>query len=191
MSSRGASTAGYRLLTLSPSHYCEKARWALERAGVAYVEERHAPLFHIPFTFAAKAKRTVPVLVGDGLVLSDSTDILELADSRTPEGSRLFPTEPVLATEVRALEELYDRRLGTNTRAFLYAHVLVDRALVLELLDVGLSPLESRAFRAASPAIVALMKRAYPTTEEARQRRFAAVTSLFEDASDANVRSVA
>ena len=30
-----------RLLTIPISHYCEKARWALERAGLAYREERH------------------------------------------------------------------------------------------------------------------------------------------------------
>ena len=31
-----------RLVTIPISHYCEKARWALERAGIAYREERHA-----------------------------------------------------------------------------------------------------------------------------------------------------
>ena len=30
-----------RLLTIPISHFCEKARWALERAGLAYREERH------------------------------------------------------------------------------------------------------------------------------------------------------
>jgi len=35
-----------RLITLPISHYCEKARWTLERAGIAYGEERHVPLIH-------------------------------------------------------------------------------------------------------------------------------------------------
>ncbi len=30
-----------RLVTIRYSHYCEKARWALERARVDFVEERH------------------------------------------------------------------------------------------------------------------------------------------------------
>jgi len=28
-------TTEYRLITIPPSHYCEKARWALEHAGIA------------------------------------------------------------------------------------------------------------------------------------------------------------
>jgi glutathione S-transferase len=30
-----------RLVTIPISHYCEKARWSLERAGLEYREERH------------------------------------------------------------------------------------------------------------------------------------------------------
>ena len=29
------------LITIPISHFCEKARWALERAGLPYREERH------------------------------------------------------------------------------------------------------------------------------------------------------
>ena len=29
-------TSRYRLITIPPSHYCEKARWALELAGLPY-----------------------------------------------------------------------------------------------------------------------------------------------------------
>ena len=29
-----------RLVTIPISHFCEKARWALDRAGVDYVEQR-------------------------------------------------------------------------------------------------------------------------------------------------------
>ncbi len=40
-----------RLLTIPISHYCEKARWALDRAGLDYVEERHvqgvAPVYGV------------------------------------------------------------------------------------------------------------------------------------------------
>jgi len=36
-----------RLVTIPISHYCEKARWALERAGVPYREERHVQGVHI------------------------------------------------------------------------------------------------------------------------------------------------
>ena len=37
----------YLLITIPPSHYCEKARWALDYARIPYREERHPPLFHL------------------------------------------------------------------------------------------------------------------------------------------------
>ena len=37
------------LLTFPSSHYCEKARWALDYAGANYVEEPHFPAFHMIF----------------------------------------------------------------------------------------------------------------------------------------------
>ncbi|EIZ79571.1 hypothetical protein WSK_1837 [Novosphingobium sp. Rr 2-17] len=35
------------VLTLPPSHYCERARWALDRQAIAYDEERLAPGAHV------------------------------------------------------------------------------------------------------------------------------------------------
>ena len=35
-----------RLVTIPISHYCEKARWALDRAGMPYREERHVQGIH-------------------------------------------------------------------------------------------------------------------------------------------------
>ena len=76
-----------RLITLPISHYCEKVRWVLDRQGVPYVEEGHAPLLHAFFTMPLTGgkSRTVPILVDDNVtprrVLSDSTDCLRyLAD---------------------------------------------------------------------------------------------------------------
>ena len=36
-----------RLITIGASHYCEKARWAVERAGLPFREEFHPPVFHL------------------------------------------------------------------------------------------------------------------------------------------------
>ena len=55
-----------RLITIAISHYCEKARWALERAGLPYAEEPHAPLLHLWPVWRAGGGDSVPVLVADG-----------------------------------------------------------------------------------------------------------------------------
>ena len=52
-----------RLVTIPISHYCEKVRWALERAGIPYREERHVQGIHRIAARRAGGGATVPVLV--------------------------------------------------------------------------------------------------------------------------------
>ena len=50
-----------RLLTIPISHFCEKARWALDRAGVDYVERRHIQLVHALVTDVSIAEIPKPM----------------------------------------------------------------------------------------------------------------------------------
>ena len=72
-----------RLLTIPISHFCEKARWALERAGIDYVEERHVQGIHRIVARRAGGGTTMPVLVTDEGVFAESEDILRYADDST------------------------------------------------------------------------------------------------------------
>ena len=83
-----------RLLTIPISHFCEKARWALERAGLDYAEERHVQGVHIIVARRAGGGETVPVLIADEGVLHESEDILRYADEHLDEEQRLFPADP-------------------------------------------------------------------------------------------------
>lgn len=115
-----------RLIAFAVSHYCEKARWALERLSIPFIEERHVPGFHWLFT-VPKGGKSVPLLltVGAGLSISgrlwddsgkpaststftDSTDILHYLDTLAPTSHRLYPTDPELRGEVETLEDLFD-----------------------------------------------------------------------------------
>ncbi len=78
-----------RLITIPISHYCEKARWALGRAEVDYVEEPHLQVFHVVASRRAGGAGTTPVLVtADAGVLGDSADILAYADARGARGAQ-------------------------------------------------------------------------------------------------------
>ena len=61
-----------RLLTIPMSHYCEKARWGLERLGCAYTEERHLQGFHYPRAYRLSGGPYVPVLVDGDVTVSDA-----------------------------------------------------------------------------------------------------------------------
>src|SRR5215208_7126088 len=121
-SHRRARTATYpcarvlRLVTIPISHYCEKARWALERAGIPYREERHVQIVHRVASRRAGGGGTVPVLVAPEGVFAQSADILAYADGHTAPATRLYPEAPRLHAEVVALERDFDADLGPEGR---------------------------------------------------------------------------
>ena len=51
------------LITIPISHYCEKARWALERACIPYTERQHMQGLHRVAVRRAGGGQTAPVLV--------------------------------------------------------------------------------------------------------------------------------
>jgi glutathione S-transferase len=151
-----------RLITIPISHYCEKARWALDRAGIAYREERHVQLVHRVAARRAGGGSTVPVLVSDRGVLGESNEILTWVDERTPAGRRLFPTESGSAgrAEVDALCRRFDDQLGPAGRRLIYVHVLEQRKLALSFNNAGVPAWEDRMLRLTWPLAAEGIRRA-------------------------------
>ena len=71
----------HRLITIPISHFCEKARWALDRAGIEYAEERHVQGISRIHSKRAGGTGTTPVLITPtSSSLIESHDILVYAD---------------------------------------------------------------------------------------------------------------
>ncbi len=163
-----------RLITIPISHYCEKARWALERAGLAYTEERHVQGVHRIVARRAGGGLTVPVLVAPEGVFPESEQILMYADESLPEALRLFPADPALRAEVETVSRWLDEGLGPDGRRLMYTHMLEQRRLMLEVNNQGVPKWEGRAMTALWPIAVRLGKRelevnpAGPDEDEAR-----------------------
>jgi glutathione S-transferase len=121
------------LVTVPFSHFCEKARWALDAAGLPYVEDAHLPMLHWAATFRAGGGRTVPVLVTEDGTLSDSTDILRHADRHAPPDRRLLPDDPRERTACDALEDELDESFAPAARRVGYYYCFSDDALILEI----------------------------------------------------------
>lgn len=124
------------LITLTVSHFSEKARWALQRCGIAYTEEAHAPGFHRVAVKAAGGRGPVPCLrlppvagtSGAGCV-DQSTPIMHWADEQCTAAGRPPPAGPLFppgarGAEVERLCAEWDRRLGPATRLWAYSHSL-------------------------------------------------------------------
>lgn len=107
-----------KLIAIPISHYCEKARWALDRAGVGYSERRHLQLFHRIPVRLAKGRRTTPVLTTAEGSYCDSSDILQYCESFVDRSSKLYPENG--RAEVMAFERELDTGFGVATRKLFY-----------------------------------------------------------------------
>ena len=141
-----AAAAPARLITIPISHYCEKARWALDRAAITYHEERHVQIVHRVASRRAGGGGTVPVLVAADGVFTQSAAILAYADRQTEPGARLYPEDRTERAEVVGLERDFDARLGPEGRRWMYFHILPERDLGRAYNCTGVPAWERRAF---------------------------------------------
>jgi glutathione S-transferase len=140
-----------RLLTIPISHYCEKARWALDRTGIGYREERHVQGIHRLASWRAGGHGTLPVLVTPTEVVADSADIIDWVDARVDGELRLVPDDPAQAAEVRALSARLDDVLGPSARRLIYVHMLPRPVGELGFNNLGVPVWEDRALRYGWP----------------------------------------
>ncbi len=171
-----------RLLTIGVSHYCEKARWALDRAGIDYVEEANAPLFHL-----RAGRGTRPILIDGDLVLRDSTAILRHADERLAERDRLYPA--ATASAVLEAEEGFDRGLGVDIRRVVYAHLAREPELFARVAGVLAPRWQGRLVSTAPRAWLEPILRAYRAHQGPPPRAVARLEATFAEASRALTRS--
>ena len=140
-----------RLLTIPISHFCEKARWALERAGIEYDEERHVQGVHRVVSLRAGGSGTLPVLLAEDGVFAESEDILRWADARLEPEQRLFPEEAELRHEVVRLSRHFDDALGPDARRLMYAHMMQRKHELLPINNQGVPAWEARALSLVWP----------------------------------------
>ena len=149
-----------RLITIGLSHYCEKARWALDYCNIPFVEEMHAPGGH-SFATRPHGGKSVPVLVHGKTVLTDSTPIVAWAVEKSgTAGSNesLIPLDPALRDEALELEDLFDRKLGVASRVVAYYHLIDVSDLMLPLMVENVGCMESFLVRLFFPILRRVMK---------------------------------
>jgi glutathione S-transferase len=156
---RSVSVAVLRLITIPISHYCEKARWALERAGIPYREERHVQAIHRLAARRAGGGLTVPVLVTPEGTIGESAEILAWVDRRMPGEQRLFPEDLAERAEVESVCRRLDERLGPSGRRLMYVAMLPQRELLLRFNNQGVPRWEDRTMRYGWRVITGLVKR--------------------------------
>jgi len=168
------------LITIPISHYCEKARWALDWAGVAYEEQAHLQVLHwIPVTRAG-GKKTAPVLIWGDRVFADSADIVEEASAKASPNRSLFPEDPAAAEEVRALQGDFDAKLGPEGRRWMYNALRGQRDIAAKYGCTGVPAWQRRALPFAYPVVVRIIDRYLDVTPATAAQSEATVRVSFD-----------
>jgi glutathione S-transferase len=172
------------LITIPISHYCEKARWALDRAGIAHEERAHLQVIHWVPVKRAGGGKTAPVLVLGDRVLADSADIVEEASRLAPPGRELFPADPEAAAETRALLREFDERLGPEGRRWMYFCLRGRRDIAVAYACTGVPTWQRRGLPLAYPFVSRIIDRYLDITPESAAQSEAEVRAVFDSVAE-------
>jgi glutathione S-transferase len=112
-----------KLLEFPHSHYCEKARWALDYKGIPFQAVPIMPGFHMITVRKYAPDTSVPVLLDNNEVVQGSSDIINYLEQRYPS-QPLTPTDTDERRACLEIERTMDERLGENIRRILYYRLL-------------------------------------------------------------------
>jgi glutathione S-transferase len=135
------------MISLPVSPYVELARWTLDRRGIRYVEEAHAPVFHVLATRRHGGTGVVPVVDIGERSLTDARQVVEYyGGDLLQDGARpLF-------------DDIFDG-LGVAVRAWAYAYMLPHRdSTVRAWSSYGVPTLEQRLVRILFPLLAAAVR---------------------------------
>jgi glutathione S-transferase len=167
----------HRLITIPISHYCEKARWALDRAGIPFVEEPHVQGIHRIAVRRAGGRQTAPVLVSPEGVFSESAEIVAYADARTPAAQRLGLDQ----AEVRDLQRTFDEHLGPAGRLWMYWNLHGRRDIAAKYNCAGVPRWQRVAFPVGYPVVIRIIDRYLGVSAEASREAEGVVQATFDD----------
>lgn len=114
------------LYVFAISHYCEKARWALDHHGIDYALRHVMPGPHVQVARRLGAPASsVPYLVDGDQVIHDSANLVSWADQHSRrEGASLTPARD--AERCLEVERRLDEVSGPYVRRMYYSEALLD-----------------------------------------------------------------
>ena len=159
------------LYVFAISHYCEKARWALDSLGVQYELRHLAPGSHAQVARRlGAAGSSLPLLVSDADVIHGSGAIIDWADSAITDPSKRLSPDSELMDECRALEQRLDDVAGVHVRRYYYSEAIVDHPdTVQPIFTRDLAPSERRSLVENWELVCRLMTGAMDLGREQRE----------------------
>ena len=160
------------------SHFCEKARWALDYKRIPYRTINLLPGLHVRAVRKLAPKSCVPVLVAGETAVQESSAIITYVDRSRPE-LPLTPTDAAQAREALAWEQYFDEQIGVTLRLCYYHHALPDRKLTLRTMLDGAPWYAGPLFTACYPRIRSEMQRNMNINEDSSRQATAQLLEAF------------
>ena len=167
-----------KLVTIAPSHYCEKSRWALQLAKISFIEEPHAPFFHVPAVKNAGGTRTTPILQLASETIQSSDDITEWIANH-PETAWNPYGRSEYKSNITKLEIELGRKLGVLTRLMAYQELLTQKKLVLACMTPAPDS-EQRWFSLGFPIFRWMMRKAMNINAASAEKAKTAVLGILD-----------
>ncbi len=169
------------------SHFCEKARWALEIKELPYRKVNLSLLTYAKKTKKIAPKSSVPILEHSGEYIQNSDAIITYLDERFSR-RKLTPEDPKEAELAAAWESFADREIGPAVRLLIYHTLLEHKDLVVPLMTQDGTWYSRTTTSFAFPKMVGpmreLMKINDATAQEAEQKISTALDNMVETLGD-------
>ena len=157
------------LWQLRISHFNEKARWALDYKRVPHRRRSLAPGSHPRQSRHLGGRGTTPVLLIDGEVIGDSTQIVAALEERNPDPP-LYPDTEIARRAALELEEHFDEELGPGIRSAIFHALLPHRRITVPLVTQGLSPMRRLLPSALYPLVRVAVRRGLRADDASAKR---------------------
>lgn len=154
-----------KLLEFPHSHYCEKARWALDHKSLSYGRVAILPGFHLRTVRRHAPQTTVPVLLTDNQAVQGSSEIIDFLDLHY-SGHQLTPQRVEAQHYCRKLESDLSAKVGEPLRTILYDRLLDYPDFIRYCFTHPLSAPKQFLFRLYYPLLKKLMHQAYVQSDE-------------------------
>jgi glutathione S-transferase len=141
------------LLVFPHSHFCEKARWALDYKGIDFSSQAIMPGLHLKTIRKIAPRSSVPVLINDdGSAIQGSSAIIDFLDQHHPQ-KQLTPHGAENRQACVDIEAAMDEQLGVNLRQILYSTLLDHPAFIRQCFTHTMPWYKKPFYRAIAPTL--------------------------------------
>ena len=155
-----------KLLEFPHSHFCEKARWALDFKGIPFQAVAILPGLHLLTVRRYAPGTSVPVLLAGTQAIQGSSEIIDFLEQHHPAHS-LTPLEEKDRQHCLDFENEMESELGKPIRQVFYHRLLAYPAFIRFCFTHPLSPLKQFIFRLYYPALQKKIYQVYVVSDNA------------------------